>query len=452
MIDQARRVQLADELVRRLAAASRGAQLYAATHPLVRRNIDALADTLSQIYPSTSPVVVGFIDEKIVVGDLPVPKPGPSLAEFARRLRRRGIERLTIEDTVPPDELARLVHHLAAAGDGDETDPAFAHIRIGRIRVDKRVESSTADMAAIRRLYDDAVSAVETLWEGVRKDEAVNLRGAQNVVHGLAQAVAQNRTALVALTALKNYDAYTFTHMVNVSILTMAQARTLGIDGPLLREFGLGGLMHDIGKVRVPAAILKKPAKLTDEEFAIMRLHPVDGAEILRRTPDLPPLVPLVAFEHHLRADGSGYPAGVSRPVLNLATALTSIADVYDAMRSQRSYQDVFPSQRVVEVLRRNDGTQFDQHLVRRFVQLLGIYPIGTAVRLSTGEVGVVTRTNVAQPHRPRVRVLLSDRQAMLERPYDVDLWDVDDDAGHGTSIAAPVDPEEFGIDPLAHL
>ena len=137
------------------------------------------------------------------------------------------------------------------------------------------------------------------------------------LVDNLAQAVAQNRTALVALTALKEYDNYTFTHMVNVSILTMGQARGLGIDGPLLREFGLAALMHDIGKVKTPAEILNKPDKLTDEEFVIMRRHVVDGAEILRGTPEIPSLAPVVAFEHHLRIDGTGYPYGVSRPNLN---------------------------------------------------------------------------------------------------------------------------------------
>ena len=176
----------------------------------------------------------------------------------------------------------------------------------------------------------------------------------------------------MALTALKDYDNYTFTHMVNVSILTMGQARGLGVDGPLLREFGLAALMHDIGKVRTPTEILNKPDKLTDEEFEIMKRHVVDGAEILRGTPDIPPLAPVVAFEHHLRLDGTGYPDGVTRPHLNLATMLCGIADVYDAMRSQRKYQQAFPSERILAVLQRNDGTQFDQHLIRRFVQLLG--------------------------------------------------------------------------------
>jgi putative nucleotidyltransferase with HDIG domain len=123
-----------------------------------------------------------------------------------------------------------------------------------------------------------------------------DIQQARLLVDNLAQAVAQNRTALIALTALKEYDNYTFTHMVNVSILTMAQARALGIEGGVLREFGLAALMHDIGKVRTPIDVLNKPDKLTDAEFDLVRLHVVDGAEILRRTPEMPPLAPVVAF------------------------------------------------------------------------------------------------------------------------------------------------------------
>jgi putative nucleotidyltransferase with HDIG domain len=393
------------------------------------------------------------------VGELPLPKPGPSLIELARRLRARGIERLSIAQGVTADELSLLVHYLAGArstpdGGADAADddtPAFEHITIGKLSIEKRIEATTADMATIRRLYDDAVSAVENIWEVAQANGEVDAKASQGVVQGLAQAVAQNRTALLALTALKNFDNYTFTHMINVSVLTMAQARTLGIDGPLLREFGMAALMHDIGKVRIPAAIVKKPDRLTEDEFRIMRRHPVDGAEILRRTVDMPPLVPLVAFEHHLRRDGSGYPA-VSRPTLNLATMLTSIADVYDAMRSQRVYQQAFPSERVVEVLKRNDGNQFDQDLVRRFIQLLGIYPLGTTVRLDNGAIAVVVRVNAADPHRPRVRVVVSEQGEPLARPYDVDLWNSEPGTGRASSVQAPVDAEHHGIDPLTYL
>ncbi len=455
IIDPARRLQLTDEIVRRLASAVRSIQLYAGSHPLVGRNVAGFADTLAQMHSSQPVVTIGFVGEEIVVGDTPLPRPGPSLVDLARRLRARGIERVSFEQGVVPDEISEMMRHLAGAhmsGDGpDDETPEFAHIRIGKLAVEKRVEAATADMATIRRMYDDAVSAVENIWERTEKAGEVDAKTAHNVVNGLAQAVAHNRNSLLALTALKNFDNYTFTHMVNVSVLTMAQARTLGVDGPLLREFGLAALMHDIGKVRVPSAIVKKPDRLTEDEFRIMKRHPVDGAEILRRTADIPPLVPLVAFEHHLRLDGTGYPA-ISRPTLNLATMLTSVADVYDAMRSQRAYQQSFPSERVVEVLKRNDGTQFDQNLVRRFVQLLGIYPVGTAVRLDTGEIGVVLRVNAADPHRPRVRVVLSETGEQLPRHHDLDLWDVEPGEGRATSVSAPVDAEQYGVDPLAYL
>jgi putative nucleotidyltransferase with HDIG domain len=253
---------------------------------------------------------------------------------------------------------------------------------------------------------------------------------------------------------MRNYDNYTFTHMVNVSILAMAQARAVGIDGKLLREFGISALMHDIGKVRTPKEILNKPDKLTDEEFAIMRRHVVDGAEILRRTPEMPVLAPVVAFEHHLRLDGSGYPRAVTRESLNLGSMLCAIADVYDAMRSQRVYQQAHPTDRILAVLKRNEGAQLDQNLVRRFVQLLGIYPPGNLVRLSTGEVAVVLRVHAPDPHRPRVRVLFSADNVRLDLPFERNLWEMQRDKSETElqTVIAPVDAAEFNLDPLTFL
>src|SRR5690606_31991499 len=166
-------------------------------------------------------------------------------------------------------------------------------------------------------------------------------------------------------------------------------------------------LMRDIGKVRTPREILTKPSQLDAREFEIMKRHTIDGAAILRQTPDVPALAPVVAFEHHLRLDGAGYPDTARRATLNLATMLCSIADVYDAMRSQREYQQAFPTDRILAVLGRNDGLQFDQHLVRRFVQLMGIYPAGSVVTLSDGRTAIVTAIHAPAPEQPRVRVVL---------------------------------------------
>jgi putative nucleotidyltransferase with HDIG domain len=447
------RQQLADELLRRLAAALRSAQLYTGGHPIIARNIQGLSAAIQLLHALEPSIVIGIVGDEVIVDEVPV-NAAETLGTLMRRLKQAGIERVTIDRGVTLDELAGFVEEMSKveppSGDTQAVAfPAFPNIRVGRITLEERVEGNLADMAALRRMYNDAVLAAESVWDSARTEQKPDATVARTMIDGLAQAVAQNRTALLALTTLKNYDNYTFTHMVNVSILTMGQARGLGIDGALLREFGLAALMHDIGKVRTPLEVLNKPAKLTDDEFVIMKRHTVDGAEILRATPDIPALAPVVAFEHHLRIDGSGYPAGVSRPTLNLGTMLCGIADVYDAMRSQRKYQQALPSERVLEVLKRSDGKQFDQNLVRRFVQLVGIYPVGNLVKLDTGEIGVVLKVHAPDPYRPQVKIVFDRQGRRIDLPYEINLWEAEADTGRPTGVVAPVDPNDYQLDPL---
>lgn len=450
------RQQLADEILRRLAAALRSAQLYSPGHPIIARNLEGLSTATQLLHALEPAIVIGIVGEEIIIDDMPVAK-ADTLGALIKRLQQSGMERITIERGVTAEEIATFVEAVSKVEPrtgNEETAPfpALPHIRVGRVTIEQRIEGNVADMAAIRRVYNDAVSVAGDLWASAQTEQKPDASMARTMIDGLAQAVAQNRTALLALTTLKNYDNYTFTHMVNVSILTMGQARGLGIDGPLLREFGLAALMHDIGKVRTPLEVLNKPDKLTDEEFTIMKRHVVDGAEILRQTPDIPALAPVVAFEHHLRLDGTGYPHAVRRPTLNLGTMICGIADVYDAMRSQRRYQQAFPTERILEVLKRNDGTQFDQHLVRRFVQLIGIYPAGNLVKLDTGEIGVVLKVYAPDTYRPQVRILFDRYGKRLDLTYDVNLWESDGTEGRPSAIVAPLDPADYHIDPLAFM
>jgi putative nucleotidyltransferase with HDIG domain len=446
------RAQLAEELLRRFAATLRSGQLYSKGHPIIGRNMESLSAAIQLLHGIQSVVVIGIVGEEVIVDDKPVRADG--LGGLVRRLKHIGVERITLDRGVTAEEVSTLiaaVSTLEPKEGGEPADfPALPHVRVGRVTVAERIEGSKGDMATFKRLYSDAVTAAESIWESAKTENQPDATVARTMIDGLAQAVSQNRTALLALTTLKNYDNYTFTHMVNVSLLTMGQARALGVDGPLLREFGLSALMHDIGKVRTPLEVLNKPGKLTDEEFAIMKRHTVEGAEILRGTPDIPTLAPVVAFEHHLRLDGTGYPDGVKRPTLNVGTMLCSIADVYDAMRSQRKYQQAFPSDRIIEVMKRNDGVQFDQHLVRRFTQLIGIYPPGNLVRLNTGETAVVVKVYAPDPHRPQVRIVIDRTGRRLEHPFDVNLWESEDQNGVPGTIAKPLDPAEFNIDPLS--
>jgi putative nucleotidyltransferase with HDIG domain len=448
------RIAQYDELLRRVASGVRAAQLYAADHPLIGRNVEGLLAVLKTLHGAQPSIAIGIVGTQLVVSDTPMPKASQGMAELIKKLKDHQIERIAFERGVTGDDVSAFMHAVAGLGRADASEGTwtFPHIKVGRITADEhRSDGIGGDMAAIRQLYSNAVEVAEIAWQSAQTEGQPDLPAALNAVEGLADAVTENRTALVALTAMRNYDNYTFTHMVNVSILTMGQARALGIEGRLLREFGLSALMHDIGKVRTPKEILNKPDKLTDAEFEIMRRHTVDGAEILRRTPEMPILAPVVAFEHHLRIDGTGYPFGARRDGLNIGTMLCGIADVYDAMRSQRAYQQAHPTDRILAVLKRNDGTQFDQNLVRRFVQLLGIYPPGNLVRLSTGEIAVVIHTHAPDPHRPRVRVVIAKDGTRLDLPYDRNLWEGPAE-GPLDAIAAPVEPADYEIDPLNYL
>ena len=459
MSDTPSRLALYEDLLRRIASGVRNSTLYAPDHPLVARNMAGLVTVLASLHQQQASIAVGIVGNDLVVADTPMHKVSATMTELIRKFKDNKVERIAFERGVTKDELTTLLANLSRlgskSGDADK-DLSTAHVRVGRLKSDedKKQDGIQSDIAAIRQMYAGAVQTAEVVYQTAETEGIPDAPAALQTVDGLADAVTQNRTALMALTAMRNYDNYTFTHMVNVSILAMAQARALGIDGRLLREFGMSALMHDIGKVRTPKEILNKPDKLTDAEFVIMRRHVVDGAEILRRTPEMPILAPIVAFEHHLRLDGSGYPHTVKRDSMNLGSMLCAISDVYDAMRSQRAYQQAYPTDRIVAVLKRNEGAQLDQHLVRRFVQILGIYPPGNLVKLSTGEIAVVLHVHAPDPHRPRVRVLFASDGSRLDLPFERNLWEPqrDRDAAILETVVSPVEPADYNIDPLTFL
>jgi HD-GYP domain-containing protein (c-di-GMP phosphodiesterase class II) len=195
--------------------------------------------------------------------------------------------------------------------------------------------------------------------------------------------------------------------------------------------------------------VLNKPGALTPEERTIMRRHPLDGAAILRGAPDMPRLAAIVSFEHHLRADGTGYPADVQRAPVNLATQLCAIADAYDAMRSTRVYQPATPAARIMEIMVNNTGEQFDKHLVRRFIHLMGVYPPATLVRLTDGSVGIVVDSGGTAASV--VKVIFDASGARMEVPRLQRLGPGGDEPGRDpTSLAvdAPLDPALYDLDP----
>jgi putative nucleotidyltransferase with HDIG domain len=446
----------AEELIRRLAAALRGTELYSPTHPLVQRGIDALTAAARARLQSTHSMVIGFIGDEVVVDGTRLPRGTASLIGFARDLRDRGIEKVTISRGVTRNEIADLV---AVFSDRTSAVPlpdrllarGVRHVTLGRIVVEE-VSDDQAGIAAARRVYGTAVETAETLWNAAKAGDQPDPGAARKIIDGLARLVTQDRTSLMALTALKKYDNYTFTHMVNVSALAMAQARALNIDGTLLREFGFAALMHDIGKVNTPLEVLNKPGKLTGEEFDVMKRHVVDGAHILRRTPEMPALAPIVAFEHHLKQDLSGYPEKIGSRKLNLCTMIVSIADVFDALRSNRPYREGMATNRIRSIMGEQGNPAFNQVLLKRFVNLMGLFPVGTLVRLNTEELAVVTAEHPTDPFRPQVKIIMDAKGEALEEGLLANTWERDSRGEHPRAVVEAADPESVDIDPLKYL
>jgi putative nucleotidyltransferase with HDIG domain len=446
----------AEELIRRLAAALRSTELYSPAHPLVQRGIDALTTAAVERLQAAPSIVIGVIGDEVVVDGTRLPRGSASLIGFARDLRDRGIEKVTMTRGLSRTEVGHLI---AAFTDRASAVPlperllarGVRNVTLGRIVVDA-VSGDQAGIAAARRVYGTAVETAETLWNAAKAGDQPDPGAARKIIDGLARLVTQDRTSLMALTALKQYDNYTFTHMVNVSALAMAQARALNIDGPLLREFGFAALMHDIGKVNTPLEILNKPGKLTIDEFEVMKQHVVDGAHILRRTPEMPALAPIVAFEHHLKQDLSGYPEKIGSRKLNLCTMIVSIADVFDALRSNRTYREGMATVRIRSIMGEQGNPAFNQVLLKRFVNLMGLFPVGTLVRLTNGEIAVVTAEHPNDPFRPQVKIIVDRSNAVLETPVLANTWERDSGGEHPHAVVEAVDPESTDIDPLKYL
>ncbi len=257
-------------------------------------------------------------------------------------------------------------------------------------------------------VYKDARGWVDTMLNDARLGEGVDTEKARVLVSEIADQVIQNPDALVWLTHLKQRDEYTATHCINVCILALTFGRFLELDEESLHRLGMGALLHDIGKMHVPDEILNKPGRLTKGEFEIIKGHPAHGHAMLVDDHELAAESLHVVLHHHERLDGGGYPNGLREEDIPLLTRIASIVDVYDAITSDRCYHDgVTPAQALENLFKWAKGN-FDISLLEKFIKCLGIYPIGSVVRLNTQDSGVVVATDAEHRIKPVVLVALN--------------------------------------------
>ena len=449
-------LMLREDLVRRLSAAIRVGELYAPTHPLVQRSIDTLAAVTTKNLHDNQNAVIGFLGNDIVVNELRLGKFSAQLVGLVRDMHERQIEKISFLQGTNRDDVRALVELMS-----DRQSPVplserllargVKRIAIGRISIEADDGEHTG-IAMAKKVYDSAVETAENIWKQAKAGDQPDPNAARKIIERLAKVVTQDRTSLMALTALKKYDNYTFTHMVNVSVLAMSQARSLNLEGPMLREFGFAALMHDIGKVNTPLEVLNKPGKLDKDEFEVMKRHVIDGAHILRKTPEMPALAPIVAFEHHLKQDLSGYPENIGHRDLNLCTMVVSIADVFDALRSNRPYREGLATDRIRSIMGEQGNPAFNQKLLKRFVNIMGLFPIGNLVRLNTDEVGVITAEHPTDPFRPQVKIVFNEKGERLEEPFLANTWERDTRGEYPRAVVEAIDPDSMEIDPLTLL
>jgi putative nucleotidyltransferase with HDIG domain len=445
-----------EDLIRRLGATVRAAELYAPTHPQVQRTAQGLRGVLEPMLTGSPTVIVGFLEDDVIVNDFRLPRGSANMAGLLRDMRDRKVEKITFGRGLEITDIRALMDELAdkvsrtAVGDR-LTARGVRRIVVSKVAAEDE-DDSEVGLVAAKQMYSQAVASAETIWAATKAGDQPNPSDARGIIDSLSRLVYQDRTSLLALTALKRHDNYTFTHMVNVAALSMAMARSLDLEGPMLREFGYAALMHDIGKVHTPLEILNKPDKLNDEEFKIMKQHVVDGAHVLRRTPETPALAPVVAFEHHLKQDLSGYPENVGSRTLNLCTMVVSVVDVFDALRSNRAYRAGLATDRIKHIMAQQEGNAFNKTLLRRFVNLMGLFPVGTLVKLNTEELAVVTQTHPEDPFRPQVKLITDSKGGKLEAPLLTNTWDRDSRGEFPRAVVEAVDGPQVGIDPLAYL
>ena len=254
-----------------------------------------------------------------------------------------------------------------------------------------------------RQIYSTSKEVTVNILKSAAAGPPIKLPETDATVHHCVQSILRNPDALLWMSRIRNKDEYTAEHCLNVCILAIAFGKHLGLSDQALYTVGTAGLLHDVGKMRVPPAILNKPGKLTDKEFKAMSAHVVHGRNLLQQTPDIAKEIIEAAHAHHERIDGTGYPRKLKDADISYHSRIISIIDAYDAITSQRCYANARPTTEALKILYEHKGKQFDEQLTLSFIQFIGLYPPGSIVELENGRVGLVLATNQQAKHLPKI-------------------------------------------------
>ncbi len=432
-------------LIRSLGTSLKNRGLYPPTHPLVRTPVEKCFSDILLFFADRQELALVIADGTLVFEGVPVFDLTSSLELFMGRLAAIGIPAIIFDKGLAPEDIERFIRFLHETKEeglsSTEIQERMEALGVAHIRVKQQKEEED-DYSLARDTYDNAVNTVATVLQEIRLGRIPSGAESERVTKDISSMLQRNRDAMLALTLIKNFDEYTYNHSVNVAVIALAMADALSLSPQEKTEVGVAGLLHDVGKTQLALDLIRKPGNLTVAEFEEIKKHPEEGFILLGKMSHIRPASAYIVREHHMRFDRKGYPeVGPDYP-MNPASPIISVADCYDAMTTMRAYQMAKQPLEALALMEKLSGKSLDGSILSVLKSIMGSYPIGTMVRLSSMEVGIVTGVGPDGSGPIRISVLVDRQGHPLPRSEEVEITGGDArTAPPGRSILGTVNP-----------
>lgn len=461
-MDEISEKSISGDIINNLAILLRTSHVHDINNTAVVNQMEKFISLLNGVFSEDRTLRIDLVGEIFHVNNERVRYPLEYLLNFDylfREFKKRGLGTIIFEDSVEMQGFKIFVKSFISANSSDKPFEVI-HNAVSSLRgieVDrlKSVEEQDRDIRKIvKRTYFNAVAFSKGELNKLKAKDAANMKKTKRIIRSIVDLVLEEEQLLIGMTAIKDYDEYTYHHSVNVSVLSIALGQRLGLSKKSLIELGIAALFHDIGKVTVPSEILNKSASFTDEEWMIIRRHPVWGFKAKLKLKAINPTIissAIVSFEHHLNCDYTGYPKVRMATGLDIYSKIVSIADKYDAMTSSRVYRrTALPPDRALITLMQDSGKKVDTLLMKFFINMVGVFPVGTLVMLNTQELGIVCENNPLFIDRPKVCIIADEKGTKSD--YIVDLSERTPDGRYARNIIKTLDSNKYRINLAEHL
>ena len=427
-----------DQVLKTFNAALQSRKLYPPGHPSIAAPARKTCQFINAFLKNKSKLTIGIAEDALICENIPVPDGDELYSDLFENMQAKGVEAVIFEKGVKEKEVGSMLDLFSEDKEFSSTElqdevraRSISHITL---------KTSIEERRGLVEIYDDAVDVVKNVMNDIRVGKIPDSTAVKKMVSEMEEKVFSDTNAMIGLTMIKNYDDYLFNHSVNVSILSMALGRHMKLKKADMVALGVGSLLHDVGKTGVSEDIIKKPGGLSSEEFEKIKEHPEFGNKIAKRMNDVAEASRRIILEHHVRHDHTGYPH--TETDIHPLSQLVTIADAYDALTTLRVYKK--PNQPVdaIKIIKDMAGRHFEPKAAAAFVDMVGVYPVGTMVRLSSNEVGAVTEVKDDVNEKPTIKILFDAEGRELKEPRYVDLTRDTEE-----TIIGPVDPLSKNMD-----